>query len=74
MNQVEVISGTLTEELYAPQASKLTLPVLSVPKYVAKTSKSPEPLSLSKVKLEFPGIVFVTFVQVSADKEPVSKG
>ena len=34
---------------------------------------SPWPLSLLKTKLEFPGIVFVIFVQVSAVKEPVSK-
>ena len=32
----------------------------------------PEPLSLLMVKLELPGIVLVTFVQVSADKLGVS--
>ena len=71
---VDVISGTLTELLYAPQAFKLTLPVLAVPKNGAITNSRPVPVSLLKVRLEFPEIVFVIFVQVSADNEPVSKG
>ena len=47
--------------------------VLFVPVNILISMFQPNSLLLSKVKLLLPGIVFVTFVHVSALKEPVSK-
>ena len=49
------------------------LDVLLVPLNGQIATLNPAPVSLLKVKLELPGIFLVTFVQVLADKEPVSK-
>ena len=47
--------------------------VKSVPAKSLHSILNPSPVLLSIVILELPGIVLVTFVQVSADKAPVSK-
>ena len=72
MYHVEVWSGVLVALSAAAQAFRGLVPVWSVPLKSSHVISNPSPLSLLKVKLELPGIVFVIFVQVSALNEPVS--
>ena len=71
---VDVISGDWEPLAYDAQVFKAKpLEVLSVPPNWIQFISKPRPLSLSNLILEFPGILWVTLVQVSAVNEPVSK-
>ena len=72
MYHVDVLSGCIVLESKAAQAFKGLVPVEFVPKKGTSCTRNPAPLSLLNVRLELPMIVFVTFVQVSAEREPVS--